>query len=112
VRRSTTDLRARVNGDLPLEFRDVALTSYAGLELFNRYLRTIGFNATVRDGCGSVPHDYDLEHETNRDDRMPSDAFANDACTRWPPGPCSPRAQDVLGRRSHDAVDHVAARPS
>jgi len=31
-------LRARVNGDLPLEFADVALTSYAGLEE-NRILR-------------------------------------------------------------------------
>ena len=39
VRRSRTDLRARVNGDLQLEFADVALTSYAGLELFGRYLR-------------------------------------------------------------------------
>ncbi len=48
VRRSRTDLRARVNGDLQLEFGDVALTSYAGLELFSRYLRTTGFNAAVR----------------------------------------------------------------
>ena len=31
MRRSRTDLRARVNGDLQLEFADVALTSYAGL---------------------------------------------------------------------------------
>ena len=38
MRRSRTDLRARVNGDLPLEFADVALTSYAGLELFGQYL--------------------------------------------------------------------------
>jgi hypothetical protein len=41
-------LRARVNGDLPLEFADVTLTSYAGLELFGRYLRQTGFNAMVR----------------------------------------------------------------
>jgi Transposase DDE domain group 1 len=52
VRRSRTDLRARVNGDLPLEFSDVALTSYAGLELFGQYLRTIQFNAIVREACG------------------------------------------------------------
>jgi len=51
VRRSKTDLRARVNGDLPLEFADVALTSYAGLELFGRYLRATGFNAAVRTAC-------------------------------------------------------------
>jgi Transposase DDE domain group 1 len=44
-------LRARVNGDLQLEFTDVALTSYAGLELFGQYLRATGFNATVRAAC-------------------------------------------------------------
>ena len=54
MRRSRTDLRARVNGDLPLEFTDVALTSYAGLELFGRYLRTSGFNATVRAACAGA----------------------------------------------------------
>ena len=51
MRRSRTDLRARVNGDLQLEFADVALTSYAGLELFGQYLRTTGFNGTVRAAC-------------------------------------------------------------
>ena len=51
VRRSRTDLRARVNGDLQLEFADVALTSYAGLELFGQYLRATRFNATVRAAC-------------------------------------------------------------
>jgi hypothetical protein len=54
VRRSKTDLRARVNGDLQLEFADVALTSYAGLELFGQYLRTTGFNATVRAACAGT----------------------------------------------------------
>ncbi len=49
MRQRKLDLRARVNGDLPLEFTDVALTSYAGLELFRRYLRRTGFNALVRD---------------------------------------------------------------
>jgi hypothetical protein len=49
VRRSRTDLRARINGDLQLEFGDVSLTSYAGLELFGRYLRATGFNAMVRE---------------------------------------------------------------
>jgi hypothetical protein len=42
-------LQARVNGDLALDFGDVALTSYAGLELFARYLRRTGFNAVVRE---------------------------------------------------------------
>ena len=54
MRRSRTDVRARVNGDLPLEFSDIALTSYAGLELFGRYLRTSGFNATVRAACAGA----------------------------------------------------------
>jgi hypothetical protein len=55
VRRSRTDLRARVNGDLPLEFGDVALTSYAGLELFGRYLRATGFNGAVRAAWTGTP---------------------------------------------------------
>jgi len=55
VRRSRTDLRARVNGDLQLEFADVALTSYAGLELFGRYLRATRFNAVVRTACAGMP---------------------------------------------------------
>lgn len=55
MRRSRTDLRARVNGDLQLEFADVALTSYAGLELFGQYLRATAFNATVRAACAGTP---------------------------------------------------------
>jgi hypothetical protein len=54
VRRRTSDLRTRVNGDLQLEFADVALTSYAGLELFGQYLRATGFNATVRAACAGT----------------------------------------------------------
>ena len=54
VRRSRTDLRARVNGDLQLEFTDIALTSYAGLELFSRYLRATRFNAVVREACAGA----------------------------------------------------------
>jgi hypothetical protein len=48
-------LRARVNGDLPLEFADVNLTSYAGLELFGRYLRTSRFNRQVREAFADLP---------------------------------------------------------
>ena len=54
MRRRRTDLRARVNGDLQLEFTDVALTLYAGLELFGRYLRVTGFNRVVRDACAGT----------------------------------------------------------
>lgn len=49
VRRRKLDLQARVNGDLTVDFSDVALTSYAGLELFGRYLRRTRFNALVRE---------------------------------------------------------------
>ena len=49
MRHRKLDLQARVKSDLPLEFSDVALTSYAGLELFSRYLRQTRFNALVRD---------------------------------------------------------------
>jgi hypothetical protein len=48
-------LRARVNGDLQLQFADVALTSYAGLELFGRYLRATRFNAVVRTAFAGMP---------------------------------------------------------
>jgi len=49
MRQRKLDLRARVNGDLQLEFEDVALTSYAGLELFAGYLRRTRFNPMVRE---------------------------------------------------------------
>ncbi|MGH9347009.1 MAG: IS1380 family transposase [Vicinamibacterales bacterium] len=49
MRQRTPDWQARVNGDLPLDFTDAALTSYAGLELFARYLRRTRFNALVRE---------------------------------------------------------------
>jgi len=48
VRRRNTELHARVNRNLPLEFTEAKLTSYAGLELFDRYLRRIGFSDLVR----------------------------------------------------------------
>ena len=54
MRQSRTDLRARVNGDLPLEFTEVGLTSYAGLELFSRYLRATRFNGVVREAMAGT----------------------------------------------------------
>ena len=41
--------------EMCIEFTDVALTSYAGLELFGRYLRATGFNATVRHAVAGMP---------------------------------------------------------
>ena len=62
MRRRKLDLPARVNGDLQLDFGDVALTSYAGLELFARYLRRTRFNRLVREAfAGTAPWgDYGL----------------------------------------------------
>lgn len=54
VRRRNTELHARVNGNLALEFTEAKLTSYAGLELFDRYLRRIGFSDLVRTGSGQA----------------------------------------------------------
>jgi len=48
VRRRNTELHARVNGNLAFDFTDAKLTSYAGLELFDRYLRQMGFSELVR----------------------------------------------------------------
>ena len=54
MRRRKPDLLARVNGNLALDFGAVRLTSYAGLELFNRYLRTIRFSDLVRTAFGGT----------------------------------------------------------
>jgi Transposase DDE domain group 1 len=48
VRRRNTDLHFRVNGNLTLDFGEVKLTSYGGLELFQRYLRRMDFSAMIR----------------------------------------------------------------
>lgn len=48
MRRRNTELHARVNANLAFEFTDAKLTSYAGLELFDRYLRQMGFSELVR----------------------------------------------------------------
>lgn len=48
VRHRKADLRASVKSDLPLEFTDSRLTSYAGLELFRSYLRANGLNRLLR----------------------------------------------------------------
>lgn len=51
---STLRVQARVNGNLALEFGAVNLTSYAGLELFQRYLRTMRFNDLIRAAFGGT----------------------------------------------------------
>lgn len=54
MRRRKAELHVRVNGNLAFEFSDVKLTSYAGVELFDRYLRQIGFNDMVRTAFGKA----------------------------------------------------------
>jgi hypothetical protein len=48
MRRRKRTLERRVNADLSLQFGDEQLTSHAGLELFARRLRAIGFNGLLR----------------------------------------------------------------
>jgi len=55
VRRRNTDLHARVNADLTLDFGEVKLTSYGGLELFQRYLRRMEFSAMIRSSFEGGP---------------------------------------------------------
>lgn len=54
MRRRNTDLHVRVNGNLALEFSETKLTSYAGLELLDRYLRGIGFSDLIRTAFGKA----------------------------------------------------------
>ena len=60
MRRRKSDLHARVNRNLPLEFDDVRLTSYAGLELLECYLRTRRFNQLVREAFADLPRGGDF----------------------------------------------------
>ena len=55
MRRRKSDLHARVKRNLPLEFDDVRLTSYAGLELLERDLRTSRVNQLVREAFADLP---------------------------------------------------------
>lgn len=48
MRYRRADSRTSVKSDLPLEYTDSRLTSYAGLELFRRYLRASGLNRLLR----------------------------------------------------------------
>jgi len=48
VRRRKRDLTSRVNRDLAIDPTPDSLTGFAGLELFDRYLRWTGFAAKVR----------------------------------------------------------------
>jgi len=48
MRLSTSDFRQRINGNCRIEFSRQAITSYSGLELLLRYLRSISFVERTR----------------------------------------------------------------
>ena len=52
MRQRKANLRARVNGNLSLRFTANGLTSYSGLELFQRFLRQIELSARLRRHLG------------------------------------------------------------
>lgn len=63
MRLRNSEIHDRINGNLSIEFTDQRLTSFSGLELFNRYFRTIGLRELIkktfrRSGIGG---DYKVE---------------------------------------------------
>lgn len=58
MRRRKAEIRRRVNANLEVEFTEAGLSSYAGLELLNRYLRKIGLNGLLRTAGLPAGGDY------------------------------------------------------
>ena len=54
MRQRKASLVRRVNGDLHLQFSDEKLTSYAGLELFARHLRALGFHRRLHEAFQGI----------------------------------------------------------
>ena len=52
MRRKKTDLHARVNANLEVDFTSERLTSYGGLELMIRYMRKIEWTGMLRRRLG------------------------------------------------------------
>jgi len=60
VRLRNSEIHDRINGNLKIEFTDQKLTSFSGLELFNRYFRAIGLRSQIKSAfrhCG-IGGDY------------------------------------------------------
>jgi hypothetical protein len=49
VRLRNSEIHDRINGNLKIEFTEQKLTSFSGLELFNRYFRAIGLRSQIKD---------------------------------------------------------------
>jgi DDE family transposase len=58
MRLKVRSLRQTVKGDLPIEFVSQRLTSYGGLELVRRYLRTVATVPRLRAALAAIPSDY------------------------------------------------------
>jgi hypothetical protein len=48
VKLRNSEIHERINGNLGIEFSDQKLTSFSGLELFNRYFRAIGLRNHIK----------------------------------------------------------------
>jgi Transposase DDE domain group 1 len=48
VRLRNSEIHDRINGNLKIEFTDQKLTSFSGLELFNRYFRATGLRKQIK----------------------------------------------------------------
>ena len=55
MRLSRADLRRRINGDLSLRYEASGLTSFAGLELFGRFFRSLDLRDHLRRVQAAVP---------------------------------------------------------
>lgn len=60
MRLRNSEIHGRINGNLQIEFTDQKLTSFSGLELFNRYFRAIDLRSQIRDALdgGGIGADY------------------------------------------------------
>ena len=58
MRLKVRSLRRAVKGDLHIEFVPQRLTSYGGLELVRRYVRTLALVTRLRTALAAIPSDY------------------------------------------------------
>src|SRR5215813_1983113 len=58
MRLKVRSLRQAVKGDLHIEFVPQRLTSYGGLELVRRYVRTLALVTRLRTALAAIPSDY------------------------------------------------------
>jgi hypothetical protein len=54
VRLRNSEIHSRINANLQIEFTDQKLTSFSGLELFNRYFRAIDLRGQIKRAMSSA----------------------------------------------------------